>query len=34
MTLLYQLHAWLRRWLRPHQVPVYGPFRPNVRRML
>ena len=34
MSTLRLFRAWLRRWLRPYRVPVYGPFRPNVRRML
>ena len=34
MSTLHLIRTWLRRWLRPHRVPVYGPFRPNVRRVM
>ena len=34
MSTLRLFRAWLRRWLRPHQVPVYGPGLANVRRIL
>jgi hypothetical protein len=34
MSPVNRLRAWLRRWLRPHRTPVYGPYRANVRRIL
>lgn len=34
MSMLHLIRSWLRRWLRPYRVPVYGPYRANVRRIL